>query len=202
MVNERSRIRQRGFTLIELLVVIAIIAVLIALLLPAVQQAREAARRTQCITTTTCIISFPIPTSLSSTALRSTTTFPGSAPSCCRTSIRPICTINGTARYLPPMFLGTTMQLPVRQTCLSSRHNLRCGSALRFLHRRSAPRSIFKAFLGPFHRQHGLFPWPVVTTRSIRVCVTATQCTPSAATWVASEMDRPPLPRTVVGAWD
>ena len=39
---------RRGFTLIELLVVIAIIAVLIALLLPAVQQARESARRTQC----------------------------------------------------------------------------------------------------------------------------------------------------------
>ena len=44
----RNRPRS-GFTLIELLVVIAIIAVLIALLLPAVQSAREAARRTQCV---------------------------------------------------------------------------------------------------------------------------------------------------------
>ena len=43
-----SAARRRAFTLVELLVVIAIIAILVALLLPAVQAAREAARRLQC----------------------------------------------------------------------------------------------------------------------------------------------------------
>src|SRR3954449_11081573 len=48
-LDRRFRMKSRGFTLIELLVVIAIIAVLIALLLPAVQAAREAAPRAQCV---------------------------------------------------------------------------------------------------------------------------------------------------------